>query len=200
MFKSKHKALLYSYVLLLLVMFILPFFSATGYHLLCHTTSQLGAQSTPNSWVMNITFMGLGAACIYEALYHLKSEKLQQVLLIFFGMGLILSGIFKHAPIDSSVPFIKREDDLHSLASSLVGLSFTAFTFLSILITKTKRDKMLAIVVGISGTGLSFLIFNVPNYAGLFQKVMFILAFAWLLYFFSQVDYFPERKTGDKNH
>ena len=194
MLKSNHKVLLCSYSVLLLVMFILPFFSASGYHILSHTTSQLGAQNTPNSWVMNFTFAGLGSACIYEALKHLKREKLHLVLLILFGVGLILSGIFKHAPIDSKLMFSKKEDNLHSLASSLVGMSFTTFAFLSIIIIKTKRDKMMAITVGVLVSILSFLIFNLPEYAGAFQRIMFILSFSWLLYFFERKEQIHGKK------
>lgn len=198
MSKSSHNALLYIFLILLLVMFILPFYSAPGYDLFRHTTSQLGAQNTPNSWVMNITFMGLGSACIYEALNRLKKYRLQQSLLILFGVGLIFSGIYKHAPIDPAVSFSVREDDLHSWASSLVGMSFTAYAFVSIFILKVRRDKILAMTVGVLATLLSFLIFSIPDYAGLFQRVMFILAFTWLLYFFARIEYLSEIRLEQK--
>lgn len=42
----------FSYLLMVIVIFILPFFSVEGYLFMKNTTSQLGAQSTPNAWIM----------------------------------------------------------------------------------------------------------------------------------------------------
>jgi hypothetical protein len=43
-----------SYFLALLVMFLLPLFNVPEYSIIRNTISELGAQSAPNAWIMNI--------------------------------------------------------------------------------------------------------------------------------------------------
>lgn len=181
-----YRLLILSYIVLLLVMFILPLFSADGYSVIKHTTSELGAQNTPNSWVMNITFILLGVICIGESLINLHKYRFHQIILILFGIGLILSGLFKHMPIDHEISYSLREDELHSMASSLGGMSFTIFVFSSIFMLNKRGNRYVALAVGIVISILSLAIFKFPDYAGLSQRLIFILSFAWLITLFAQ--------------
>lgn len=181
------------YVLLLLVMFILPFYSAEGYLISKNTTSHLGAQNTPNSWIMNITFSLLGLACIVEAWFHLKKLWFQKILLSIFGLALILTAIFQHAPIVEGVPFGELEDNLHSVFASIIGFSFTVFAFSIAFIEKRKINKIFAISVGLIAPGLSLLIFYVADYSGLWQRLIFIITFAWLIFLFEGL-----KRIGEK--
>lgn len=187
--RSIHKIFLLGYFILLGVMFVLPFFSAEGYSIIKHTTSELGAQLTPNSWVMNVTFIGLGILCVVEALFALNSYTWHLIILVLFGIGLLLSGLFRHMPIHPELPYSIREDELHSAASSLVGMSFTIFSFSSIFILTSKKNKIIAFLMGVLATLISGFIFGLPNYAGLLQRLMFMTAFAWLFYFFVEDDF-----------
>ncbi|QUH26203.1 DUF998 domain-containing protein [Serpentinicella alkaliphila] len=172
------------YVILLLVMFILPFYGAEGYEIAKNTTSQLGAQNTPNSWIMNVTFCILGIGTIVEAHIHLKRYWVHKILLTLFGLGLISTGIFQHAPIIDGIPYSLTEDKLHSLAASVVGFSFTMFAFSTAFIEKNNKRRILAIIKGLISIFLSILMFQVTDYTGIWQRIMFITAFAWLIYLF----------------
>ena len=180
---TRFRYVLFAYVILLAVMFILPFFSAEGYSMLRHTTSQLGAQNTPFAWVMNTTFVLMGAACVLDGWRHLGHYWFQKILLTIFGLGLILTGIFSHAPITAGVPYSLAEDGYHSLFASVVGFSFTILAFSAVFIEDTNRSRVAALAIGIAATLLSMLIFNVSSYAGVWQRLMFITSFAWLLIF-----------------
>jgi hypothetical membrane protein len=173
------------YIILLLVMFILPYFSAEGYSILSNTTSQLGAQNTPNAWIMNITFGLLGLACIWEAIRYLKHYWFQKILLIIFGVGLIFTAIFQHAPITEGVPYNLLEDQIHSVSASIVGFSFTLFSFSVAFIEKTNRRRIIALFMGLLATGLSLLMFSVTDLAGVWQRLMFTASFAWIIFFFA---------------
>ena len=50
---------LWLYILFLLAAFGLPFFSFGGYSIVKNTTSHLGAQGSPHSWLMNAVFVFL---------------------------------------------------------------------------------------------------------------------------------------------
>lgn len=172
------------YLLLLLVMFILPFYSAEGYLISKNTTSHLGAQNTPNAWIMNITFSLLGLACMVEAWFHLKKLWFQKILLSIFGLALIFIAIFQHAPIVEGIPYSELEDNLHSVFALAVGFSFTVFAFSIGFFEKRKIEKIFAISVGLIAPGLSLLIFYVADYSGLWQRMIFIITFAWLIFLF----------------
>lgn len=57
---SDFRYLLYAFLLLLTIMFALPFYSVDTYSIIKNTTSHLGAQSSPNAWIMNISFILVG--------------------------------------------------------------------------------------------------------------------------------------------
>ena len=172
------------FLILLFVMFILPFYSTEGYLLFKNTTSQLGAQSTPNAWIMNLTFFLLGTASIIEGWRHLKNYYFQKILITIFGLGLMFTAYFHHAPIIDGIPYSIFEDKMHSIFASIVGFSFTIFAISVAFIEKEIQKRILAFLTGLIATGLSLLMFNVPDYAGLWQRLIFILSFAWLIYFF----------------
>jgi len=172
------------YCLLLLVMFILPYYSAEGYSILKNTTSQLGAQNTPNAWIMNLTFCLLGIACIFEAWLYLKGFWIHKILLTIFGTGLLLTAIFQHAPIVEGMPFRDFENTLHSLFATIVGFSFTLFAVSAAFIEENNSKRVLAVLAGLIAMGLSILMFNVTDYAGLWQRLIFMISFAWLIFFF----------------
>lgn len=181
---GKRRYLLPVYILLILVMFILPYYSLEGYSVLRNTTSQLGAQNTPNSWIMNITFCLLGIASVIEGWIYLKHYWVQKILLTIFGIGLIFTAIFQHAPIAEHIPYSVLEDDLHSIFASIVGFSFTFFAFSIAFIESRNIKRVQAVLIGLIATGLSILMFSVANYTGIWQRLIFLVSFAWLIYLF----------------
>ena len=51
-------------------------------------------------------------------------------LLSVFGLGLMFTGIFHHAPIIAGITYNSIEDNLHSIFASIVGLSFTVYALI----------------------------------------------------------------------
>ena len=49
-----------AYVLMLIIMFILPFFSVFEHSIIRNTLSQLGAENSPIGWLMSINFVSFG--------------------------------------------------------------------------------------------------------------------------------------------
>lgn len=181
----KIKLLIPVYILMLLVIFILPFYSAKGYSIKANTTSQLGGQNTPNAWVMNLVFLLLGLSCITEGWAHLKKFLFHKIAITIFGFSLILMAFFRHAPIAEGVLFDVKADQLHSLFATITGYSFALFAISSAFIEAIVARRILAVSAGIATTCLSYLIFNVSDYAGIWQRMIFIFSFAWIIYFFN---------------
>ena len=172
-----------AYALMLAAMFVLPFFCVDEYSILKNTTSHLGAQGAPYAWVMNAVFALLGTAAIADGWRRLNGFWLNRISLALFGVSLCLTAVFQHAPIVDGVPFSKVEDGLHSTFASIVGYSFTFFAVSAAFIEPTRRRRIVAAGAAVTATLLSLLIFNTPGLAGIWQRTMFMAAFAWLIYF-----------------
>ena len=172
-----------AYILMLLAMFILPFYSVDEYSILKNTTSHLGAQGAPYAWVMNVVFALLGTAAIADGWVRLSDYWMHKAVLVVFGISLFLTAIIQHAPIVPDVAFSMLEDDLHSVFSTATGFSFTFFAIAAAFIESTRLRKIIAVGVAILAMLLSILIFNIADLAGVWQRMMFVVVFAWLMYF-----------------
>ncbi|MDH3227457.1 MAG: DUF998 domain-containing protein [Thermoleophilia bacterium] len=181
------------YVLLLLVMFVLPFFSVDEYSIREHTLSELGAQGAPHAWAMNLVFGALGLASVADGWPRLPGLWFHRLALLLFGLALVFVAIFQHAPIPADAPVSAREDEWHSNFSGLVGMSFVAFAVASAF-GSSGRGRSLGPAAGAFAMAMSFLIFSVPDYAGVWQRLMFGVSFAWLiLVFWARPTSWPRR-------
>lgn len=184
--KLETKIFIVSYILLILTMFVLPFFSAEGYSIVEHTTSQLGAQKTPNSWIMNIIFALMGISSIWAGWSHYKGFWFHRILLLIFGISLILVAIYSHAPITEGLAYSEKSDQFHSLFASTTGFSFTILAISTGFIKDVKTEMALPVMVGIFATVLSLLMFKMENFTGIWQRLMFIITFGWMIYEFKR--------------
>ncbi len=172
------------YLILLLVIFMLPFYSVESYSILENTSSQLGAQHSPYAWVMNTTFILLGLGSMLSGWPYLKGYGFHRLALLIFGFSLIGAAIYQHAPIVAGVAFDAKEDQMHSIFSSLTGASFTVFAMSAVFILRHRTAKISALTVGVLAVLLSVLIFTIPEFMGIWQRALFIVAFGWLIVLF----------------
>ncbi|OPL10084.1 MAG: hypothetical protein AVO34_12265 [Firmicutes bacterium ML8_F2] len=91
----------FSYTFFLLVSTGLAFFSFEGYSLPSNTTSHLGAQGFPHAWLMNLVFVCLGLMAFLVT--FATRIRFHQVLGALFGLSLILTAFFPHAPLVSGL-------------------------------------------------------------------------------------------------
>ena len=173
------------YLILLLVIFIVPFYSVESYSILQNTTSHLGAQHAPYAWIMNTTFILLGLGSMLSGWPYLKGYGFHKLALLLFGFSLIGAAIYQHAPIVADVAFDAEEDRMHSIFSSLTGASFTVFAMSAAFILRHRTAKVSAVTVGVLAVLLSVLIFTVPEFRGIWQRAMFLITFGWLIVLFS---------------
>ncbi len=169
------------YIILILVMFLLPFFSFDGYSILAHTTSHLGAQLSPHNWMMNLVFIIIGITVIIETIYFSKQITLITIPLVLFGVGLIGVAVFLHAPLVESQSYNGFADIMHSVAANTVGTAFTVYAISMIFIFEKKRHKTYALILSVLVIVLPLLMTFIPPLMGLFQRIMFMISFGWLV-------------------
>jgi len=180
-------SLIFAYALLLIVMFVLPFYSVDEYFIIKNTTSHLGAQQAPNAWIMNLTFIIVGMSCVIDGWSSLKKFYFHKVLISIFGIGIVFTGIFRHAPIVEGIMYNSIEDQIHSIFATIVGFSFVLYAISSAFIEKTFFHRAIDIVVSFVGTFLSIMMFYYPDFSGIWQRAIFIVSFMWLIFMFERI-------------
>jgi hypothetical protein len=173
-----------AYSLLILVMFILPFYSTPGYSIIKNTLSQLGAQNTPNAWIMNFTFVSLGIGSIIAGWRYFEGFAFQKLFLILFGISVSLAAFFNHAPVNNLIQYKISEDGWHSYFIFSAGLTFFILTVSSTFIIEKRTDKLVAAAIGVSVIFLSILSSEIAHVPGVWQRLFFIISFGWMIFSF----------------
>ncbi len=173
-----------AYILVLVIMFILPFYSVEEYSIIRNTLSQLGAQNAPNAWIMNLAFVLLGIGSIIAGWRYLEDFAFHRIFLTIFSLSLIMTAFFNHAPVGTGIQFNHLEDAWHSYFATATGLSFVIFSILTAFVLEMRADRILSSSTGIIATILSSLMLERDQYSGIWQRLIFIICFGWLIYIF----------------
>ena len=184
MFRKPSYLLILAYVLLILAMFILPLFSMEGYSMIRHTVIQLGAQQSPNAWAFNGILILLGLGSIWAGRGLMYGFFLQRISLTIFGLALALTGLFSTAPIDPSLDLNQQEAQLHFVFTNLSWIAFTVLAVSMVFMLESSKDKLLAWCMAGLSVLMSLGIYLIPELAGIFQRLLFIGSFGWLIYLF----------------
>jgi hypothetical protein len=133
---------------------------------------------------MNVTFVLLGLSVIIDGWRLLGNFWFHKIVITVFGVALIMAAFFRHAPITVNIPFDVREDKLHSVFATITGTSFTLFAISAAFIEKSLHRKLMAALAGVIATILSVMMFTLTDFAGIWQRLLLIISFAWLVFFF----------------
>jgi hypothetical protein len=174
-----------AYVLMLNSMFILPLFMVPDQSILRNTLTELGAQSSPYSWIMNSIFAALALGSVTAGWGSFKGFAFQRIIIVLFGVFLTLSAILNHAPTDPDIKYNISEDGLHSYFTGTTWLTFVILTFSTVPVLEKSEDKLISIATGIAAIVLSLLMFEAEMAAGIWQRLLFIISFGWMIYCFN---------------
>lgn len=167
-------------------MFVLPLFSFEDYIITENTISELGAQKTSGNWFANISIILLSLAVALLGTKQLRPFWKQLAALYFFSICFIFTGVYQLAGLDAhSYIFNYTDDALHSLFSMLAGFAFCLFCFSFIFIVEKRNHKWQTFVAFALTMILPLLMFQYPEYRGIYQRILFLGAFGWLFYAFS---------------
>lgn len=172
------------YMLTLLAMFILPLFLVPDQSIIRNTLSDLGAQLSPYSWIMNSIFAALALSSVISGWRCFEGFVFQRIILVLFGISLILAAIFNHAPSDPDIQYNISEDGWHTYFACTTWLTFIILAFSNALILENPANRLLSIATGISVLLLILLTFEADMVAGIWQRLLFIIAFGWMIYTF----------------
>lgn len=192
--KNNYLLFVIIYILMILTGCIVPFFSNIEYSIVRNSLSELGAQNTKHSWIMNAVIIALSLVTFMNGIKIIGKHHLQLFVVSIFCTSHILTGIFSSAPIDRELGFNSFQNEMHSVFSIITGVFFFAFCITISFIARWKNQKLLALTIGVIVLLLSYAMFVHSDYRGLYQRGIFMIAFGWILYSFKFYEYTITKK------
>lgn len=162
---------------------VAPFFSVPEYSSARNAISELGAQGSPNAWIMRAGFVAYGLGVLVDAARRLRVTPLVGVVFVVFGLAMAMSAVFSHRPVDQTLSYDVREDELHSLFATVVGFAFTFGAVAQSFIERSLWRRLACYVAAVAAIGLPLAMLGFAEIAGVLQRLMFAISFAWLVEF-----------------
>jgi hypothetical membrane protein len=173
-----------AYIMMLLTMFLLPLLGVPEYSIIRNSLSELGAQYAPGAWIMNLIFVSLALGSVIAGWGFFEGFVLHRIVLILFGISFSLMAFFNHAPVDPDIQYNVKEAGLNAYFTCTAALSFIILSIATGFILEKQHDRQLAIVTGMSVIFLSVLISEADLAAGIWQRMIYIISFGWMIYSF----------------
>lgn len=165
--------LLVSAVLLLLAPLAVP----SDYSWVPHTLSEAAAQGVPGAWVARLGLALFGVAVLVLArrlsVWGVAGRSLHGL----FGLCLVASAAFPSRSWVDVAPFNATLDTLHSIAATAMGFAF-AIGVVCVAVSR-RRVRVLDGLVVAASVALPLTMLAQQDTAGLWQRAMFGLAYAW---------------------
>ena len=175
-------------ILMLLAMLFIPLLIVPDHSIIRNTLSDLGAQNSAGAWIINSILVALAFSSVISGWGFFKGFVFHRVFLVLFGVSIVLSAFFNHAPVNPAIPYNISEDGWHKYFASIVWITFVILAFSTSLILKKQTDRSLALIAGISVMLLSLLSSESEQTAGIWQMLRFIISFGWLIYTLKTMD------------
>jgi len=166
----------------LVALLLAPTLMPEPYSWLTHTTSESAAQGLEGAWLARLGFLLLGLAVLWLAIAAAKEWARGAVWMhLAFGVFMLSTAAFSHRPFIEGVPFDPVEDLLHSIAATGMGFAFS-FGVLARFFQRHPKNSfagMLDLVAVAASVVLPLLMAAQPAWTGLFQRLMFLVAYIW---------------------
>ncbi|MBN2551083.1 MAG: DUF998 domain-containing protein [Anaerolineales bacterium] len=156
-----------------------------------NTISELGAQGYSNAWIMRLGFAGFCLLLIPGGMLRLKARRTswpRELPLILYGACIGLSGAFSTQPFLPEVSFSQAEANLHSLLATSAGVLLSLSMLLYMFLDSDMRRKFVHLVALILTVAISALFGMVSSGAGIVQRILYLVGFAWLVFIDWQVE------------
>lgn len=180
-------------ILMALTMVVGPWFSPPGFDWVRHTTSEQAGQLTAGAYLMRFGFVALGLGIFIDALEAVKRRQWANSLFLVFGLSMILVAVFSTRPIDLTLTYDLTDDWLHSFFATLMGFAFGFGVGWRMIYMRTPLDLTLSGLAALASIILPLLMWQMPDYAGVWQRLMFGISFVWFWLYLPPAPSVPNR-------
>jgi hypothetical protein len=148
-----------------------------------HTVSEAAGQSVDGAWVTRLAFVLFGLSVIWLSLAAAGLWKQPATVLhLTFGVCLGIVAAFSARPWNREAVYDRTEDLLHSVGATAMGFAFAfgvgAVWWRTRRPARSWRGALDAVAVAASVV-LPLSMTAAPGLAGVFQRVMFGIAYLW---------------------
>ena len=182
-----------------LALAVAPLFMPEGYSWVIHTTSESAAQGVDTAWIARLGFLLFGLGVIWlTAERRVAWKQWATAFHAGFGSFMVATAVFSTRSWDAAMAYNPVEDAFHSATATLLGFCF-AFGVLTLL-PRRRREQLdvrwLDLFALSAAVVLPIAMMLSAQFAGVFQRIMFLVAYVWYLredYLFST---HANRNTG----
>ncbi|WP_123534148.1 DUF998 domain-containing protein [Halosimplex salinum] len=167
-----------------LALAVAPLFMPEGYSWVTHTTSESAAQGLGEAWIARLGFLSFGLGVIWLAAERRAAwQRWTSVFHAGFGVFMVATAVFSTRSWDAAMPYSPVEDALHSVTATLLGFCF-AFGVLTLSLRRLKEQRavrwfdLFALGATVAVPAAMTLL---AQFAGVFQRIMFLVAYVWYL-------------------
>ena len=153
-----------------------------SYSWIRHTTSESAAQGVECAWLARLGFIAFGLGVLWlTATLRAVWGRIAIFLHAAFGVFMVATTAFSSRSWDTSLPFDRIEDVLHSIASNGVGLSFTCGVIL-IFLQRSRAQRWRRAFDCVAFAAATLIPLSMAIWGeidGVLQRSMFAIAYAW---------------------
>lgn len=177
-----------------------PLFLPDSYSVITHTTSESAAQGVPWAWVARSGLMLFGVSALLMATEPAVTRSaLAKWSFGFFGLCLALSAVASTRPWIEGAPFDPLEDAVHSVAATAMGFAFAAGVLATAFDRSGRPGRGMAAIHSltlVASVAIPLAMFSYPAIAGVLQRIMFVVAYAWFAVRLARRNLAPASPTG----
>jgi hypothetical protein len=171
------------YLVAILSLALAPLLMPAGYDWVRHTTSESAAQGLDGAWLARLGFVAFGLAVLGSVALASWWGAVARAAHAVFAACMVATAAFSTRPWDPELPYSRVEDLLHSVTATAMGFAFA----LGVAVVGLARLRWgagalaLDAVALVASVAIPLAMVAVGDVAGLAQRGMFAIAFAWYL-------------------
>jgi hypothetical membrane protein len=173
------------------IIIIAPLLTVPDYSVVSHPISMLGAQATPNAWLMNIGLAALGLGPAVDALRRARAQWIRTIFFLIFSAAMVAAAVFSTRPVNPDIVFDTREEVHHAIAAMVAGYSFSIGAVIFAITQKVTWHRLASLFAAAAASFIPMLMFKYPEVMGLLQRFMLATCFLWLIVFLPVSDRSP---------
>lgn len=159
-----------------------PLVMPADYSWVSNSISESAAQGIDDAWVARVGFLLFGVGVVLTTLASAARWRWPGAALNgLFGVLMMCAAVFSTQPWNTELPFDEAESTVHSLIASTMGFAY-CIGVLAVLIGDPRMpwsQRGFSVVATLSAILLPLGMVAMPPLAGILQRLMFAIAYAW---------------------
>lgn len=170
-----------SLLVLWCIVFVLPLYSVEGYGLVHNDISDLGAQNSPYSWIINVALTFYAICIAFASFSRLALHPIRWGFLSS-AILLILAAILRDAPMDSATEHNELAAAVHPILFSASAIILSLTLLLCAILRQPLTWRLICLLVGAICLSLAILRIFLEH-SGITDRIFVIISGSWLYFY-----------------